>query len=120
MNTTSSKHKAPARHKPARGAAPVAHWRDDALCDHVSPAVRLSVEANTPFMLHYGCDGWQRVANIDSTPLPGGGHAAELDLTRLGVQQSLEFTRRFIGARGWEHHDWQVRVEVAGRGRNGT
>lgn len=110
MTTTSSKRKTTAKRKLNHDAAPVARWRDDAPCVLVSANTRLSVESAEPFMLHFGCDGWQRVTDVDSRPLAAGGHAAEVDLARLGVRQSLEFTRRFIGPRGWEHHDWQVRV----------
>ncbi|MDE2070057.1 MAG: hypothetical protein KGJ04_02180 [Gammaproteobacteria bacterium] len=118
MSTTSANRKSPARRKAAGKPAPVVHWRDEAPCERVSSAVRLSVESREPFVLHFGHDGWQGVTDLDSQPLAAGGHAAALDLRRLGVSQSLEFTRRFLGPRGWEHHDWQVRVDRATPGHN--
>lgn len=120
MSTVSSKHKSPARRKTAAAAVRVVHWRDDAPCECVHPGARLLVEARDPFMLHFGRDGWQEVADLDSQPLASGWHTATLDLKRLGVHQSLEFTRRFIGPRGWEHHDWQVRVEITKPGQGGA
>ncbi|MBU6470394.1 MAG: hypothetical protein KGQ68_06900 [Gammaproteobacteria bacterium] len=118
MSTTSSNRKFSARREAAGKPAPVVHWRDDAPCERVSPGVRLSVESREAFVLHFGHDGWQDVKDLDSQPLAAGGHAAALDLKRLGVNQSLEFTRRFLGPRGWEHHDWQVHVNRATPGPN--
>lgn len=113
MSTTSSNRKSWARREAAGRPAPVVHWRDDAPCERVSPGAHLSVESREAFVLHFGHDGWQGVTDLDSQPLASGGYAAALDLKRLGVTRSLEFTRRFLGARGWEHHDWQVRVDSA-------
>lgn len=111
MSATISKRKTPPGHKAATKTATVVHWRDEAPCEQVSADARLSVESREPFMLHFGHDGWQAVADLDSQPLTSGWHAAALDFKRVGVKQSLEFTRRFIGPRGWEHRDWQVHVK---------
>ena len=110
MSRTSSNRKSSTQREAAYRPAPVVHWRDDAPCEQVSSGARLYVEAPEAFVLHFGHDGWQEVADLDSQPLAAGGHAAALDLKRLGVSRSLEFTRRFLGPRGWEHRDWQVRV----------
>ncbi|MDE2272690.1 MAG: hypothetical protein KGL00_00700 [Gammaproteobacteria bacterium] len=118
MSTTSSNRKFSARREAAGKPAPVVHWRDDAPCERVSPGAHLSVESREAFVLHFGHDGWQDVTDLDSQPLAAGGYAAALDLKRLGVNQSLEFTRRFLGPRGWEHHDWQVHVNRATPGPN--
>lgn len=118
MRTTSLNRKTSARRAPAGRPAPVVHWRDDAPCEQVSPGTRLSVESREAFVLHFGHDGWQEVTDLDSQPLAAGGHAAALDLGRVGVSRSLEFTRRFLGARGWEHHDWQVCIDRATPGHD--
>jgi glucoamylase len=118
MSTDSSKLKSPARLRTVVKSVAVVHWRDEAPCEHVPVGVRLSVESREPFVLHFGHDGWQEVTDLDSTPLATGLHATGLDLKRLGVRQSLEFTRRFLGPRSWEHHDWQVRVEATTPGHS--
>lgn len=114
---SSAKRTAPLGVKAGAKSAQVVHWRDDAPCEEVRSGGHLSVEAREPFQLHFGHDGWQKVADLDSQPLASGWHAAELDLKRLGVKQSLEFTRRFHGPRGWEQHDWQIRFGRTGKVR---
>lgn len=118
MSATSSNRKSSARREAAGKPATVVHWRDDVPCEQVSPSAHLSVESREAFVLHFGHDGWQEVTDLDSRPLAAGGYAAALDLKRLGVNRSLEFTRRFLGPRGWEQHDWQVRVAGSTAGHN--
>lgn len=120
MSTVASKRRNSAGRKTAAKPAPVVQWRDDAPCERVRLGAQLSVESREPFVLHFGHDGWQEVTDLDSRPLASGWHAAGLDLKRLGVRQSLEFTRRFLGPRGWEHHDWQIHVEDAKPGHRGV
>ncbi len=89
------------------------HWRDTSPCPRTRAGVMFAVEAERPFMLHVGVDGWQRIRDVDSEPAGLGLHAVELDLTRLGATQSIEFTRRFVGERGWEGRDWRVEINDA-------
>lgn len=91
----------------------VVHWRDDSPCVHLAAGAQLSIEARAPFALHYGHDAWQDAADVPSTPLAFGMHAVQLDPGSFAARQSIEFTRRFFGPRGWEQHDWQVRVDRA-------
>lgn len=112
MNET-SKRNIPARHKAASKSTAIVHWRDESPCESMSSGGQLSVEAHEPFVLHFGRDGWQDITDLDSQPLGSGWYAARLDTKRLGVKQSIEFTRRFLGPRSWEQHDWQVRLGSA-------
>ncbi|MDE2148650.1 MAG: glucan 1,4-alpha-glucosidase [Gammaproteobacteria bacterium] len=88
------------------------HWREQAPCNAVSRNGTLLVEAQAPFVLHLGVDGWQRIGDHDSRPTGFGLYGVRLDVARLGAQHTLEFTRRYIdesaGERGWEGRDWQV------------
>ncbi|HEU0197654.1 MAG TPA: glycoside hydrolase family 15 protein [Nevskiaceae bacterium] len=86
------------------------HWRDSSPCTELPCGLNLSIEADAPFTLHYGHDGWQDVAERDSVPVGLGLHGVKIDFARAGVQQSLDFTRRFAGDRGWERHNWTVRA----------
>ncbi|MGH8113364.1 MAG: glycoside hydrolase family 15 protein [Rhodanobacteraceae bacterium] len=87
------------------------HWRDTSPCLHLGAGARLSVEATEPFVLHVGHDGWQHVADVESSPVGLGMHGVQLDTASLDAKQAIDFTRRFLGPRDWEHHDWHVQVE---------
>ncbi len=92
----------------------VTHWREQAPCRAVARAGVLLVEADAPFVLHLGRDGWQRVNEHASVPAGFGLHGVRLQVVALGAQASLEFTRRFLGERGWEGQDWTLRLATAG------
>ncbi|MGH8118663.1 MAG: glycoside hydrolase family 15 protein [Rhodanobacteraceae bacterium] len=87
------------------------HWRDTSPCAHLGAGALLSVEATEPFVLHVAHDGWQQIADIESSPDGLGMHGVQLDPANLGAKQAIDFTRRFLGPRGWEHRDWHVQVE---------
>jgi glucoamylase len=91
----------------------VVHWRDDSPCDALAAGIEISIEAREPFELHHGHDRWQDVADLASTPCAFGLHAVRLDTKRFAAGQTLDFTRRFLGPRGWEHRDWQIRLQRA-------
>jgi glucoamylase len=89
--------------------APAAtHWREQAPCRTVNRDGVLLVEAGSPFVLHLGRDGWKHVDDHVSQPTGFGLHGVRLEVAKLGAQRTLEFTRRFLGARGWEGRDWSL------------
>ncbi|MEO8802186.1 MAG: glycoside hydrolase family 15 protein [Rudaea sp.] len=88
--------------------AQVAHWRDQTPCRAVNRSRVLLIEASAPFTLHLGIDGWKQVRDLCSAPIGFDLHGVRLDVAGSGAQQSLEFTRHFNDARGWEGHDWRV------------
>ena len=93
----------------------VTHWRDDSPCTELTAGMQISVEACEPFELHYGHDDWQDVADVRSIPVAFGLHAVRLDPHGLGAGLSIEFTRRFLGPRGWEQRNWQVQLASMGK-----
>ncbi|TAM86435.1 MAG: glucan 1,4-alpha-glucosidase [Candidimonas sp.] len=88
--------------------AHTAHWRDDSPSGTIAAGRMLCVEATEPFELHFGHDGWQGAADTFSSAVGLGLHGVRLDPGRLTAARTLEFTRRFLGPRGWEGRDWQV------------
>ena len=95
------------RYRAAR-APEVAHWREQVPCDGVDRGGTLLVEAGSAFVLRLGRDGWQHVEDHASRPIGFGLHGVRLDVAALGARHTLEFTRRFLDARGWEGRDWQL------------
>lgn len=88
----------------------VTHWRDDSPCVHLPAGTQISIEAHEPFELHYGHDAWRDVADVQSAPVAFGLHRVRIDPRSLAARQSIDFTRRFLGPRGWERRNWQVKL----------
>lgn len=92
----------------------VIHWRGQAPCVSVGRNAVLLIEAEAPFVLHLGLDGWQRIGDHESRPTGFGLHGVRIDVAGLGAQHTLEFTRRYkdgaggTGGHGWEGRDWQI------------
>ncbi|MEQ4659941.1 glucan 1,4-alpha-glucosidase, partial [Providencia manganoxydans] len=82
------------------------HWRDSQPCGFVSTTHELWIEAQEPFVLHYGYDNWQDIQEQSSQPLGLGLYGVPLNVSAL-AGKTLRFTRRFDG-RGWEGQDWHV------------
>jgi len=108
-----------AQHFRSAPRSELVHWRDDAPCLRIPADTRISIEAGEAFELHYGRDAWQDVRDAQSVPLAFGLHGVRLDPRRLAARRSLEFTRRFLGPRGWEQRDWQVHIGGTSAGRVG-
>lgn len=94
-------------------APDVIHWREQAPCREAPGDGVLLVEADAPFVLHLGVDGWNAVDEHASAPTGFGLHGVRLELAALGAQHTLEFTRRYLDARGWEGRDWSVALVPA-------
>ncbi|MGM0938880.1 MAG: glycoside hydrolase family 15 protein [Pseudomonadota bacterium] len=86
------------------------HWRDSQPCGFVSTTHELWIEAQEPFVLHYGYDNWQDIQEQSSQPLGLGLYGVPLNVSAL-AGKTLRFTRRFDG-RGWEGQDWNVDIKA--------
>ena len=89
-------------------APTVTHWREQAPCRMVNRSGTLLIEAESPFVLHLGRDGWKHVDDHVSQPTGFGLHGVRLEVVTLAAQRTLEFTRRFLGPRGWEGRNWAL------------
>jgi glucoamylase len=66
----------------------------------------LAVEHRGPFVLHYGFDGWQGIAEKTAVRTPFGLWGVTLTPKELHGHGVIHFTRRFD--HGWENIDYQV------------
>lgn len=82
-------------------------WRTDAPIARLPVGRALVVESDAPFVLHFGFDGWQHVAERTSAPLGLGMHGARLEPHELAAHATLDFTRRSPDDT-WEHADHSV------------
>jgi glucoamylase len=95
-----------ARYLGGGGKPRVRHFRREVPLGTLAPGEGLLVEEREPFVLHLGVDGWQRVRDVASQPLPLGLHGVLLDLEGA---ESLEFTLYYPGRRRWAGRDYQVK-----------
>jgi hypothetical protein len=73
------------------------------------PGPALAIENAEPFILHFGFDGWQNVAERASTPLAFTLHGVRLEPNELADHAVLDFTRRSPPG-SWEGADHAVEL----------
>ncbi|MDI2113839.1 glycoside hydrolase family 15 protein [Commensalibacter nepenthis] len=84
------------------------YWYDDIECSSVSSNYTLWIQANKPFTLHYGLNGWQQVQDQPSHLIGLGMYGVPLNLENLSGQ-TINFTRRF-NQNDWENKNWDILV----------
>ncbi len=87
-------------------SAPTWHWRTEAPFLRLERGRRLAIEHRGPFVLRYGFDGWQSVAERTAVRAPFGVWSVTLSPEDLDRHASVHFTRRF--EHGWECIDYQI------------
>lgn len=95
--------------KHAQSRSAVWHWRDAAPVPRLAAGKSLAIEADAPFTLHLGFDGWQRIEDRPSQPGVFGIWSVVLSEQELAEADELNFTRRF--ETGWENRDHRVALE---------
>jgi glucoamylase len=95
-------------HRPPHAAS--WFWRTEAPVDRLPPGRALVIENAEPFVLHFGFDGWQNVAERASTPLAFTMHGVRLEPNELADHAALDFTRRSPPAGSWEGADHTVEL----------
>lgn len=88
--------------------ARVWHWRQSAPFGRLPPGRDLRIEADAPFLLHFGFDGWQAVQDRASAPAPFGLHAVRLAAAELAGRGALDFTFRWQAGARWEGRDERI------------
>jgi glucoamylase len=91
-----------------RPAATMWHWRDASPVNHLPANRSLVIESRSPFSLHYGFDGWQRIEDRESQPLGLGMHGVVLETESLASAVELDFTRYLSDEGRWEGSDHRV------------
>ncbi len=93
-------------------AAAAWHWRDEVPVMQLEDGRALLIEARTPFILHFGFDGWQRVEERAAVMQPFGLWAVRLHAEELAGAAYLQFTRRYDDR--WEGVDHQISLGHVG------
>jgi glucoamylase len=92
-------------------AADTWHWRTQAPFACLKLGRIFAVEHRGPFVLRYGFDGWQRIAERTATCGPFGLWGVTLTRSELEGHGVIQFTRRFD--HGWENIDHEVTLGQA-------
>jgi glucoamylase len=96
----------------ARSAgASVWHWRNETPVTTLRPGRALAVTSPLPFVLHYGWDGWQAVADQAATQDAFGNWCVRFDAATLSLHRHLDFPRSLGGT--WEGVDHAVELQCA-------
>jgi glucoamylase len=98
----------------AQGCTSVWRWRDESPVPRLPAGKSLAVEAATPFTLHLGFDGWQRVEDRPAKLRVFGIWSVVLTGQELVNAAELNFTRRYES--GWENRDHRVAIEAVASG----
>ncbi|MEK0084853.1 glycoside hydrolase family 15 protein [Benzoatithermus flavus] len=88
------------------------HWRRTAPFTRLPPRRELLIEAPVPFVLHLGFDGWQRIEDRPSTPLPFGLHGIRFGRDELAGHTSLEFTFFDPASGQWSNEDHRLALDA--------
>jgi glucoamylase len=81
------------------------------------PGQRLLVCLPQRALVHYGLDGWQRIADVPTRDSGLGVHVVELPTARLRAGQRIDMTFYWTGSTSWEGRDY--RIEIRGPGPSG-
>jgi glucoamylase len=79
------------------------HWRTEAQFDRLVDGRNLAVEDRSPFVLHFGFDGWQNISERSATRGPFGLWSVTFTAEELKPYEEINFTRRLDS--GWEGAD---------------
>lgn len=82
------------------------HWRDSIPFSALPRRSALLIEADSPFTLHVGHDGWLEAHDVGSEPVGLDVHGVRFTASKLNGWKSLQFTRLTDGR--WEGRDWEV------------
>jgi glucoamylase len=97
------------RYAGTRPFAPTWFWRSEVPFDTLARSRSLVIEAQRPFTLHLGWNGWHDVDDRPSEPLGLGMHGVRLDAAQLLPGTVVNFTRRYDDdGSGWEGVDHAV------------
>jgi glucoamylase len=81
-----------ARYRGQRPAASCWHWRQDTPFERIPAGRDMLFESLTPFVLHWGYDGWQSVEDRPSSVLAFGINGVRLTHTELRNKRMIDFT----------------------------
>jgi glucoamylase len=98
------------RYRGRRPAVTHAIWTKRFPLDEIDAGQTLCVYLPAPARVHYGFEGWQRVAELETYDSGLQMHVAELPSATLQPGESVQFTFYWTGSSSWEGRDYETRV----------
>ncbi|HEX5314710.1 MAG TPA: glycoside hydrolase family 15 protein, partial [Gammaproteobacteria bacterium] len=96
-----------------QGKRPTIDWRDWRL--HLAPrrlpaAHTLRLLLPEAAQVHWGVNGWQRIADVETHPVGLGLHQADLPTKKLPVGTTVDLTFRWLDRDTWQGEDFAVEI----------
>lgn len=85
-------------------------WRFSQKARTIPPNKTLRVELLAPAVVRWSADGWQHVAEIDSSDTGLGMHIVDLPTGQLDPGTAIDFTLRWTSSDSWEGDNFRVTV----------
>ena len=101
------------RYRGRRPRAQYAFWWPHAAIGAMAAGAQLAVALPGPAVVHWGHDGWRRVADTATTDTGLGFHVAALDTAALPPGGRIDFTWRLADSGAWAGRDFSVRIVAA-------
>jgi glucoamylase len=101
------------RYEGRRPAARYAFWWPHAPIDSVPVGARLAIALPRPAIIHWGSEGWRRVADQPTRDSGLGFHVAVLDPGRREAGEQINFTWQWQDNGAWVGRDHAVSVNPA-------
>jgi glucoamylase len=97
--------------RPTRAAAV---WRQDQPIEEIDRGAGLVITTPRPARVHWGIDGWMRVADIETSDTGLGLFAARIDPDLIGQARRIDFTFQWADDGTWIGRDFCVRLRESG------
>jgi glucoamylase len=100
------------RYKGRRRASGRAFWSREAAIGAIDAGQRLVLLLPRAAVVHWGADGWQGTADVETVESGLEIQLAELDTSALTPGQAIDFTWRDAESGAWEGRDFRVAVRA--------
>jgi len=99
------------RYRGVRVKSARAIWCEHAPISEMQPGTSLILALSAPANVHFGFDGWQRVADAPTSPNSLGVHVLHIDTSELIAGQRIDFTFWYLPS--GPHAGADYRIDVA-------
>jgi len=87
-------------------------WSATVRLRQIQAGNRLCLALRDPARVHWGTDGWNGVADVETHDTGIGVHVAELDTAALSAGRTIQFTIYWRDRQAWEGADHEVLVST--------
>jgi glucoamylase len=92
-------------------AATCAIWCRNAPIGRIASGLSLLIALDRPARIHWGTDGWQHIADTETSDIGLGLHGCVLDAEGLAQAECVDFTFCWRESDAWIGEDFQIAVD---------